>query len=313
MGIKEYAATAVQPDPNSLDYDFHRFIGMNPEGMRGVQKFYLPYFANCKKVVDLACGDADFVALLLAQGIDAVGVDADVKTCADAQAKGLPVICQNVFDYLAAAPSDSVDGIFSAHLVEHLAYPQVIELIQQAMRILRPGGRIVLVTPDCRSLFSHLEMYYLHFGHVSFYHPRLLRFLLEHEGFGDIGDGVNPNTASPLLPDIQATARRAPAYTPGQRLPYLREIPPQGTSLLNRLSYRIKRRLAQWLVLPFIDGLAASSHEQLTLFDLELQRMGSNLQAINGPFECFATGVKPNGKPSPVFVSADNHHALSQT
>lgn len=305
MGIKEYAATAVQPDPNSLDYDFHRFIGMNPEGMRRVQQFYLPYFANCKKVVDLACGDADFVALLLAQGIDAVGVDADVKTYAGAQAKGLPVICQNVFDYLAAAPSGSVDGIFSAHLVEHLAYPQVIELIQQAMRILRPGGRIVLATPDCRSLFSHLEMYYLHFGHVSFYHPRLLCFLLEHEGFGEIGDGVNPNTASPLLPDIQATARRAPASA--KSLPYLREIPPQGTSLLNRLSYRIKRRLAQWLVLPFIDSLAASSHERLALFDLELQRMGSNLQAINGPFECFATGVKPNGKP------AANHHDLSQT
>jgi SAM-dependent methyltransferase len=280
---------------------------MNPEGMRAVQKFYLPYFANCQKVVDLACGDADFVALLLAQGIDAVGVDADVKTCADAQAKGLPVICQNVFDYLAVAPSASVDGIFSAHLVEHLAYPQVIELIQQAARILRPGGRIILATPDCRSLFSHLEMYYLHFGHVSFYHPRLLCFLLEHEGFGEIGDGVNPNTASPLLPDIQATARRAPTYAPGQSLPHLRTIPPQGGSLLHRLSYQVKRRLAQWLVLPFVDSLAASTHERLAHLDLELQRMSGNLQAINGPFECFATGVKPHSKPP-----AANHHALSQ-
>ncbi len=147
MGIHEYAATAVQPDPNNLDYDFHRFIGMNPEGQRGVQRFYLPYFANSQKVVDLACGDADFVALLLEQGVDAVGVDADAKTCADAQAKGLPVICQNVFEYLAATPSTSVDGLFSAHLVEHLAYPQVIELIQEAARVLRPGGRLILGDP----------------------------------------------------------------------------------------------------------------------------------------------------------------------
>ena len=310
MGIRELSTSAVQPDPNNLDYDFHRFIGMNPEGQRGVQQFNLPYFAHMNKVVDLACGDADFVALLLEQGIDAVGVDADAKTCADAQAKGLPVVHQNVFDYLAAMPAASVDGIFSAHLVEHLAYPQVMELVRQAARILRPGGRIVLATPDCRSLFSHLEMYYLHFGHVSFYHPRLLCFLLEHEGFGNVEYSVNPNTASPLLPDVQATARRTPAYAPdpNQSVPYLRAVPPQGTSWLNRLSYQIKRRLAQWLVLPFTDSLAAATHERLAALDTELLRLGSNMQAINGPFECFATGIMPIGDPP-----AAKPHAPSQS
>lgn len=311
MGIKESSVTAIQPDPNNLDYDFHRFIGMNPEGQRGVQRFYLPYFANHHRVVDLACGDADFVALLLEQGVDAVGVDADAKTCADAQAKGLPVVCQNVFDYLAATPDASVDGIFSAHLVEHLAYPQVIELIQQAARILRPGGRLILATPDCRSLFSHLDMYYLHFGHVSFYHPRLLSFLLEHAGFGNVEYGVNPNTASPLLPDVQATAQRAPAYTPGpkQSLPYQRTIPPQGTSLLNRVSYAIKRRLAQWLVLPFTDSIAHLTHERLASLDREVQLLGSNLQSLNGPFECFATGTKGSASKSNSLQSATPHRA----
>jgi SAM-dependent methyltransferase len=298
VGIQGYSATAMQPDPNNLDYDFHRFIGMNPEGQRGVHRFYLPYFVGSKQVVDLACGDGDFVALLLEQGVDAVGVDADAKSCADAQAKGLPVICQNVFDYLAATPSATVDGVFSAHLVEHLAYPQVIELIQQAARILRPGGRLILATPDCRSLFSHLDMYYLHFGHVNFYHPRLLSFLLGHEGFGSVEYNVNPNTASPLLPDIQTTARRAPAYATGGRLPYQRTIPLQGASLLHKVSYAIKRRLAQWLVLPFMDSLAASTYERLASLDSEVQRLGSDIQGINGPFECFATGIKSNGDPS---------------
>ena len=278
MGISERTTTAIQPDSNSLDYDFHRFIGMNPEGQRGVQRFYLPYFATSKKVVDLACGDGDFVALLLEQGIDAIGVDADVKTCADAQAKGLPVICQNVFDYLAATTSASVDGIFCAHLVEHLAYPQVITLIQEAARILRPSGRLILATPDCRSLFSHLDMYYLHFGHVSFYHPRLLSFLLEHEGFGNVLYDVNPNTASPLLQEVQATAQRAPTYAAGknQGLPYRRTVPPQGASLLHKLSYAIKWRLAQWLVLPYTDSLAVSTHSGLAALDGEVRRLGSS-------------------------------------
>ena len=295
MEIRDQARRAVQPDPENLDYDFHRFIGMTPEGQRGVQHFYLPYFANATKVVDLACGDADFVALLLEQGIDAVGVDADGKTCADAQAKGLPVVHQNVFDYLSAMPDASVDGIFSAHLVEHLAYPQVMDLVRQAARVLRPGGRIILATPDCRSLFSHLEMYYLHFGHVNFYHPRLLCFLLEHEGIGDVSYSVNPNTASPLLQDVQAIARRAATYGsgPGHHIPYARVISPQGGTLLNRISYQIKRRLAQWLVLPFTDSLASSTHERLAALDGEMQRLARSVQEMNGPFECFATGIKP--------------------
>ena len=307
MGIQEVATTAVQPDPNYLDYDFHRFIGMNAAGQRAVQRFYLPFFANSQRVVDLACGDADFVAMLLEQGVDAVGVDADAKTCADAQAKGLPVICQNVFDYLAATPSASVDGVFSAHLVEHLSYPQVIELVREAARILRPSGRLVLATPDCRTLFSHLDMYYLHFGHVSFYHPRLLSFLLQHEGFGSVEYDANPNTASPLLPAVQATAARAPLAAAPMPA-YRRTIPPQGGSLLHKLSYAIKRRLAQWLVLPFTDSLAAATQSQmasvqgqLAALDGDVQRLARDIQGINGPFECFATGVKPApGAPDPI-------------
>jgi SAM-dependent methyltransferase len=221
--------------------------------------------------------------------VKAVGVDADAKTCAAAQAKGLPVVCRNVFAYLAESPAASVDGVFCAHLVEHLAYPQVIELIQQAARILRPGGRLLLATPDCRSLFSHLDMYYLHFGHISFYHPRLLSFLLAHEGFGSVEYDANPNTASPLLSAVQATARRDPAPP---SISYQRLIPPQGLSLWRKLSYALKRRLAQWLVLPFTDSLAASTSLRLAALESELLAIGRDIQGINGPFECFATGIK---------------------
>lgn len=291
----------IANDLTGLDYDFLRYIDVTPAGQRRIQQFYLPFFAGCRQVVDLGCGDGDFVALLLEQGIDAVGVDADDKTAAATRAKGLPVIHRNVFEYLAAAPTSGVDGIFCAHLVEHLPYPQVIELIRQSLRILRPGGRIVLATPDARTLFSHLEMFYLHFGHVSFYHPRLLCFLLEHAGFTQAELGVNPTTASPMLPQAQALASRAPLHVPGHGplLPYLREIPLQGNSLLQRLSYAIKRRLAAWLVLPFTDSLAANTAAHLAGLDGDVRALAQSLQSLNGPFECYATAVKPATDPTP--------------
>ena len=298
--------TAPAVDTSGLDYDFLRYIGTEPASQRRIQSFYLPLFAGCRRVVDLGCGDGDFITVLQEQGIDAVGVDADDKAYAAAQAKGLPVVHQNVFDYLAAAPDASVDGIFCAHLVEHLPYPLVMDLVRHASRILRPGGRIVLATPDTRTLFSHLEMFYLHFGHVSFYHPRLLGFLLTHAGFDRVEFGVNPHTASPLLPAArEISARPIPAASP-RGLTYRRAIPPQGDSWLHRLSFGVKRRLAQWLVLPFVDSLTvelqarlAETERQLAAQAADLRRLAADVDSTNGPFECYATAVKPATPPAP--------------
>lgn len=105
-----------------LDYDFLRYIGVEPETQKRIQGFYLPFFEGCKRVVDLACGDGDFVELLEEKGIEATGVDWDEKCCAAARERGLNVVCEDVFEYLEGVEEGSVDGVFCSHLVEHLPY-----------------------------------------------------------------------------------------------------------------------------------------------------------------------------------------------
>ena len=266
-----------------LDFDFLRYIGVKSETQKRIQSFYLPYFAGRQKIVDLGCGDADFVELLRERGFEALGVDSDDKAYAAACARGLPILKRDVFEYLKETAAGSVDGIFSAHLVEHLTHQQVIQLVHESFRILRPGGIIILATPNVRSLYSHLEMFYLHFGHISFYHPRLLCFFLEREGFVDSLRGENPETASPLLADLRGSRYQrselviAPeAETPGSlsQAPRLasgldgspsiertsidvrRGIPLQNRALFHRIGNRLRQSLAQWLVLPFVDYLA---------------------------------------------------------
>lgn len=251
----------------------------------------MPYFEQCSRVVDLACGDADFVELLVERGIEVVGVDSDDKAYAATAAKGLPVIKQDVFEWLVEQPDDSVDGVFSAHLIEHLPYPKVIELIEHSYRILQPGGVIVLATPNARSLFSHLEMFYTHFGHITFYHPRLVTFFLDRAGFVDGQFGENPQTASPLLakaralleerptfiahlespdfelPTVEALADETSAAT-GQpderpRLNYENVIPSQGKTFIHSLLWRFKRSLTNWMVRPLLDDLAVEVDKAL--------------------------------------------------
>lgn len=273
-----------------MEYDFLRYMGVVAENQRRIQSHYMPYFEQCSRVVDLACGDADFVGMLVERGTEVVGVDSDDKAFVAAQAAGLPVVKQDVFEWLAEQPDASFDGVFSAHLIEHLPYPKVIELIEQSYRILQPGGIIVLATPNARSLFSHLEMFYTHFGHITFYHPRLVSFFLDRAGFVEAQFGENLQTASPLLAQAQALLQRSdilnihleepehhlpvidlpPVAEPREQTPlvlpdeateaasqldYLRVIPPQGRTPLHRLSFAVKQQLTNWLVRPLLDDL----------------------------------------------------------
>ena len=307
-----------------LDFDFLQFIGVLPENQRRIHGFYLPFFTNCRKVVDLGSGNGSFVELLREHGIDAEGVDSDPKACQAAAERGIPVVQSDALDYLEHRPAGSIDGIFCAHLVEHLAYPQVIDLIRSSLRALQPGGTIVLATPNVRSLFSHLEMFYLHFGHVTFYHPRLLCFFLQHEGFVDIESGENPEIPSPMLPAVGTILTHYPpltapplvqggAYVPaayltdpsstGKRpnpqraepppVDYRAVTPPQRQGALHRLSSQVRRRLADRLVRLLMGDLRAQA-VRLDLLQDDLRSLAESLQALNGAFECYAVARKPD-------------------
>jgi len=189
-----------------LDYAFLRYVGVQSQTQRHIQEVYLPYFTGCQRIADLGCGDGDFVALLVEHGHEALGVDRDPQMVAHVRSANLPVVEADVFDWLATeaetverAQAPAWDGVFSAHLVEHLPYQQVLTLCADAWRILRPGGVIVLATPNVAALQAHLDGYYKHFGHVTFYHPELLRFLLSHSGFEVLETGTNQHVPSTLF------------------------------------------------------------------------------------------------------------------
>jgi len=270
-----------------IDFWFLRHIGVEPETQRRIQGFYQRWFAECERVVDLACGDGDFLGLLREQGIEVLGVDSDPECCTAARARGVNATCQDVFDFLHAANESSYDGIFSAHLVEHLPYERVIELFRLAWRALKPGGVIVVTTPNVRGLYTHLESFYLHFGHVSFYHPELLCFFLKQSGFSNWEWGENPETAAPLW--------GCPTET--SVVSFDRELPSRWTGMRGRLVHRLKRFLTSWLILPYLDQMVPQINRQLL-------QLGQVMKRLDRPVECYATAIKA---PAGIASSAPEH------
>jgi predicted SAM-dependent methyltransferase len=45
-------------------------------------------------------------------------------------------------------PANSVSLIYSSHLMEHFAYPQLVKLLENCLRVLKPGGVYSACVPD---------------------------------------------------------------------------------------------------------------------------------------------------------------------
>jgi SAM-dependent methyltransferase len=294
---------ADRPYPD-LDYEFQRYTGVVPENQRRIQSFYLPFFEGRRRVLDLACGDGDFVQMLAEQGTSAVGVDFDPKACQVVRARGLDVICQDVFDYLEQAEPESVDGIFSAHLVEHLAYHQVLRMLELSLRALKPGGIILLVTPNVRSTYTHLESYYKHFGHISYYHPELLCFFLDYVGFTDPQMGENPRMATPLWGEPAIFGRQQDwSVQPIPYVTYERVLPLPSDNALRRAIRSVKMFLVRMIVQPYIDQVVVGVNQSIANANRRLadvsqvaaeatRFLGRVRETLDRPVECYAYAYK---------------------
>lgn len=58
-------------------------------------------------------------------------------------------------DGLSGIPNDSFDAVIAAHVIEHLANP--IRAIQEMQRVLRPGGKLVLIVPERTLTFDSVR------------------------------------------------------------------------------------------------------------------------------------------------------------
>jgi predicted SAM-dependent methyltransferase len=54
-------------------------------------------------------------------------------------------------------PAGSFDAVFAEHMIEHIPYAAGLRMLRECCRILKPGGRIRIVTPRLGFLFEMLQ------------------------------------------------------------------------------------------------------------------------------------------------------------
>ncbi len=146
------------------------------------QRPYLPFFEGRKDVVDLGCGRGEFLGLLAAQGIEAVGVERDPELVEYCRRKGHKVVEGDAVAYLRGLPERSLDGIFTAQLIEHLEPDRLVELLTLARSKLRPGGVLIAETVNPES-HEALKAFHVDLSHQKPIYPQALLYLCELAGF----------------------------------------------------------------------------------------------------------------------------------
>lgn len=173
---------------------FKKFRG-SPELVRERLSAYVGYFKGCRKVLDLGCGRGEFLGLLKRAGIPALGVDSDPEAIEGCLAAGYDVIKEDLFSFLDA--NGGFDGIMASQLIEHLDTCHAEHLIESCFDILRPGGIIVIITPNPENLAANIKTFWLDPTHVRPYPLDLIVELLKGEGFEIVAAGDAPNTRPP--------------------------------------------------------------------------------------------------------------------
>src|SRR5262245_21854754 len=174
------------------DRDSHKYVGFedqfrgSPDEIRRRVQDYLPIFEHASDVLDVGCGRGEFLDLLRDRAVRARGIDVNPAMVEVCRGKGLEVETADALAYLRALPDNSLGGLFSAQVVEHLEPRYLTRLLDAAFGKLRPGAPIVLETINPACWFAFFESYIRDITHVRPIHPDTLRYLLTAAGFQQI-------------------------------------------------------------------------------------------------------------------------------
>jgi 2-polyprenyl-3-methyl-5-hydroxy-6-metoxy-1,4-benzoquinol methylase len=118
-----------------------------------------------------------------------IGVDTEAEAVATLREQGYDI---RVGDATTLNLDVTADTVVAGELLEHVG--DAAGLVASARRHLRPGGRLVLSTPNPWLLARQLRDAAVNSAHVAWYGPTVLRQLLDREGFVEISvRGVGPD------------------------------------------------------------------------------------------------------------------------
>ena len=192
---KQSLLNDIDESDNDINYFvFNEYIGKAWSKLSGDSVIDVPnvfeksleLFNECKNVLEIGCGNGTFLQMLEDKDIRGYGIDINEDFILYCKRKDLNVENVDVITHLKSLPDKTIDGVFSAHVIEHLQTHELIKLIELCYAKMEFGSYIVLVTPNILNIIVSSNTFYMDPTHINHIHPDVLKYLLESGGFRDV-------------------------------------------------------------------------------------------------------------------------------
>jgi len=159
---------------------------------------YLPILQKAKatsSILDVGCGRGEWLELLKGEGYSAYGIDVNRISIRQCQELGLEAKETDAVTHLRSLPNDSLNCVTAFHFVEHLSLEDLVSFVDHALRVLRPGGILILETPNPENLIVGGCNFYFDPTHRNPLPALTMTCILESRGF----DGLETLELHPML------------------------------------------------------------------------------------------------------------------
>jgi O-antigen chain-terminating methyltransferase len=187
------ASHAVAPAQHEADHLLDSLYCSLEDVLRGTLeqikeevKVYLPVLQSAginSDILDVGCGRGEWLQVLRENGFQARGIDTNrilVQQCKDLS---LDVEEREALTYLGSLPDGTLSAVTAFHFAEHLPLEMLVKFLDEAGRALKPGGIIILETPNPENLLVGSCNFYLDPTHKNPIPIPTMKLLLEARGF----------------------------------------------------------------------------------------------------------------------------------
>jgi len=171
---------------DSLYYSLEDVLRGTPEQIKEEVKVYLPVLQKAgisSDILDVGCGRGEWLQVLREEGLQARGIDTNRILVQQCKELSLDVEEHEALSYLGSLPDGSLNAVTAFHFAEHLPLETLVKFLDESGRTLKPGGLIILETPNPENLLVGSCNFYLDPTHKNPIPIPTMKLLLEARGF----------------------------------------------------------------------------------------------------------------------------------
>jgi SAM-dependent methyltransferase len=140
------------------------------------RQFFQQYVPEDATIVEIGAGYCEFINQIRARRKFAVDLNPDTRTHAAPEV----TVITSATSRIDGLDANIADIVFASNFLEHLTRQDILSTLKEVRRVLKPGGRLLVLQPNIRYC---KEDYWQFFDHLTPLCERSLTEALEMTGF----------------------------------------------------------------------------------------------------------------------------------